>query len=55
MLVNKEPRVAKNYVHEIELKGKDTLKERIREKCATRYVTPMVVIRKTSGEIRLCL
>jgi len=77
-LVNKENRIAQNYIHSIKVKEEkdfktksypipykyreevnktinNMLEDGIIEKADTRFINPIVVVRKRSGEIRLCL
>lgn len=77
-LVTKENRIAKNYVHTLEVKEignfkaktypipykykeqvneeiSEMLKKGIIEKSNTRYINPMVIVKKANGELRLCL
>lgn len=77
-LINEESRVAKKYVHQIEVKGiehfksksypipykyknevekeiQNMLDQNIIEKCNSKFINPIVVVKKNNGELRLCL
>lgn len=77
-LINNENRVAKKYIHQIEVKGIENFKSKtypipykyktevakeiqnmlnnhIIEKCNSKFINPIVVVKKNNGELRLCL